>query len=54
MLYTILLLFAWLFDQFAIFSSTGYNLSGQVTEASLRPHDSLVALYPFFVFFLVC
>ena len=54
-LYTILLLFAWLFDQIAMFSiqnysSAGYHLSEQVTEVSLRQSDSLIALYPFFVF----
>ena len=41
MLYTILLLFAWSFDQFTIFSiktfsSARYHLSGQVIEASVR------------------
>ena len=54
-LYAILLLFAWFFYQFTTFSiktfsSTRYYLSGQVTEASLRQSDSLVALYPFFMF----
>ena len=49
------LLFAWSFDQFAIFSITNfssarYHLSGQVAEASLKQSDSLIALYPFFVF----
>ena len=52
-LYAILLLFAWFFDQFTIFSiktfsSARYHLFGQVTEASLRQSDSLIALYPFF------
>ena len=55
MLYAILMLFARSFDQFTlfsvkIFSSARYHLSGQVTEASLGQSDSLVALYPFFVF----
>ena len=49
------LLFAWSFNQFTIFSiktfsSARYHLSGQVTEASLGQSDSLIALYPFFVF----
>ena len=53
--YSNLLLFAWYFDQFTIFSiktlsSARYHLSGQVTEASLRQNNSLVALCPFFVF----
>ena len=55
MLYAILLLFAWSFDQFTIFSkkkfsSARYHFSGEVTEASLQKNDSFVALYPFFVF----
>ena len=59
MLYAIMLLFAWFFDQSAIFSiyifsSAGYYLSKQVTELSLRQRDSLIALYLFFVFFSVC
>ena len=54
-LYTILMLFARSFNQFTlfsikIFSSARYHLSGQVTEASLEQGNSLVALYPFFVF----
>ena len=55
MLYAILMLFARFFDQFTLFSvktfsSARYYLSGQVTEASLGQNDSLVALYPLFVF----
>ena len=55
MLYAILMLFARSFDQFTLFSvktffSARYHLSRQVTEASLGQSDSLVALYPFFVF----
>ena len=51
------MLFARSFDQFTLFSvntffSARYHLSGQVTEASLGQSDSLVALYPFFVFCL--
>ena len=49
------MLFARSFDQFTFFSvktfsNARYYLSGQVTEASLGQSDSLVALYPFFVF----
>ena len=54
-IYAILILFARSFDQFTLFSvktffNARYHLSGQVTEASLRQSDSLIALYPFFVF----
>ena len=49
------MLFARSFDQFPLFSertfsSARYHLSGQVTETSLRQSNSLVALYPLFVF----
>ena len=56
MLYAILMLFTRSFDQFTLFSiktfsSARYHLFGQVTEASLGQSDSLVALYPFYVFY---
>ena len=59
MLYTILLLFAWPFDHFALLSilkyySARYRLSGQVTKVSLRQSDSLIAIYPLVVLLLVC
>ena len=54
-LYAILILFARSLDQFTLFSvktffNARYHLSGQVTEASLGQTDSLVALYPLFLF----
>ena len=54
-LYAIPMLFARSFDQFTLFSIktfsiARYHLSEQVTEASVRQSDSLIALYPFFVF----
>ena len=58
MLFAILMLFAGFFSQFTLFSvntffNARYHLSGQVTAASLGQSDSLVALYPFFVFGLL-
>ena len=55
MIYAILMLFSRSFDQFTLFSvntyfSARYHLSGQVTEVSLGQSNSLIALYPFFVF----
>ena len=49
------MLFSRSFDQFTLFSikffsHARYHLSGQVTEASLGQNDSLITLYPFFIF----
>ena len=56
MLYAILMLLTRFFVQFTLFSvrtffTARYHLSGQATKVSLGQRDSLIALYPFFVFY---